>query len=81
MITREDPKSPVSEAYRGLRTNLMYSKNYKDKGNVILVSSPGPGEGKTTTIVNLAITFANLGKKTVLVDGDLRKPVLHKISQ
>tara|TARA_Y100001980_G_C14541780_1_gene319900 strand:+ start:11 stop:1714 length:1704 start_codon:yes stop_codon:yes gene_type:complete len=78
MITREDPKSPISEAYRGLRTSLMYS-NKKDETPIILVSSTGPGEGKTTTIVNLAMTYANLGKKTILLDTDLRKPVGHKI--
>lgn len=80
LITHEDPKSPVSEAYRGLRTSLLYSKlTQKDEGNVILISSPGPGEGKTTTIVNLAITYANLGLKTILLDTDLRKPVAHKV--
>ena len=45
----------------------------------ILVSSAGPGEGKTTTVANMAITYANLGKKTLLVDTDLRRPVVHKI--
>ena len=78
LITHEDPKSPISEAYRSLRTSLMYKKK-TDKTNMMLVSSPGPGEGKTTTIANLAITYANLGKKTILIDSDLRKPVIHKV--
>ena len=77
LITREDPKSPVSEAYRSLRTNFLYSSENNIKS--ILVSSAGPGEGKTTTVANLAITYANLGKRTLLVDTDLRRPVVHKV--
>ena len=78
LLTHEDPKSPISEAYRSLRTSLMYDNN--DQGcKIILVSSSGPGEGKTTTVANLAITYANMGKKTLLIDADLRKPVIHKM--
>lgn len=78
LITREDPKSPVSESYRTLRTNILYSQADK-KIKSILVSSPSPGEGKTTTVSNLAITFANMGKRTLLLDTDLRRPVIHRI--
>tara|TARA_Y100000590_G_C15298434_1_gene855327 strand:- start:101 stop:733 length:633 start_codon:yes stop_codon:yes gene_type:complete len=56
---------------------MLYSSSKKIKS--ILVSSAGPGEGKTTTVANLAITYANLGKKTILVDTDLRRPVVHKV--
>jgi len=78
LITYEAPKSPVAEAYRSLRTSLVYSSG-NEQIKSILISSPGPAEGKTTTVANLAITYANLGKKTLLVDTDLRRPVLHKV--
>jgi capsular exopolysaccharide synthesis family protein len=78
LVTSEDPKSPVSESYRMIRTNILYSKA-DEPIKSILVSSPGPGEGKTTTVTNLAITFANLGKRTLLLDVDLRRPVVHRI--
>lgn len=77
IITRDNPKSPISESYRGLRTNILLS-NTKDIKS-ILISSAGPGEGKTTTVANLAITFANLGRNTLLVDTDLRRPVIHSV--
>ena len=78
LITREDPRSPISEAYRSLRTSMLYTETDK-KIKSILVSSAGPGEGKTTTVANMAITYANLGKKTLLIDTDLRRPVIHKV--
>ena len=78
LITREDPRSPVSEAYRSLRTSMLYT-GIDEETKSILVSSAGPGEGKTTTVANMAITYANLGKKTLLIDTDLRRPVVHKV--
>jgi len=78
LMTREDPRSPISEAYRSLRTSMLYT-GVESEVKSILVSSAGPGEGKTTTVANMAITYANLGRKTLLVDTDLRRPVVHKI--
>jgi capsular exopolysaccharide synthesis family protein len=78
LITYEDPKSPVSESYRSLRTNISYASAEK-KIKSLLVSSPQPGEGKSTTTANLAIAFAQLRKQTLLIDADLRKPVLHNV--
>jgi capsular exopolysaccharide synthesis family protein len=78
LITYEDPKSPISESYRSLRTNITYaSANSKIKS--LLISSPQPGEGKSTTTANLAIAFAQLRKRTLLIDADLRKPVMHNV--
>jgi len=78
LISHYDPKSAVSEAYRTLRTNIQFMSPDKPIRS-LLVSSAGPGDGKSTTVVNIAITFASLGKKTVLVDTDLRKPIIHKV--
>jgi capsular exopolysaccharide synthesis family protein len=78
LITYEDPKSPISESYRSLRTNIAYASVDK-KIKSLLVSSSQPGEGKSTTTANLAIAFAQLRKKTLLVDADLRKPVQHNV--
>jgi tyrosine-protein kinase Etk/Wzc len=78
LITHFAPKSPVSEAYRTLRTNVQFSKIDHPIKTVLLTSS-GPGEGKSTSVANLAITFAQMGTNTLLVDSDLRRPVLHGI--
>lgn len=78
LITHFAPKSPISEAYRSLRTSIQYAKADLPL-KTIAVTSPGPQEGKSTTVANLAITFAQMGTKVLLVDTDLRRPVLHSI--
>ncbi|GAB4332090.1 MAG: polysaccharide biosynthesis tyrosine autokinase [Calditrichia bacterium] len=80
LISHFDPKSPISEAYRTFRTNIQFKHPGKDGDPiVVLVTSSAPKEGKSTTVANLAITMAQLGSKTVLVDTDLRRPVIHSI--
>lgn len=78
LITHLKPKSPISESYRTLRTNITFSSAGKNR-KTIMVTSSGPKEGKSTSISNLAITFAQMGNKTLLIDGDLRRPMLHKL--
>jgi capsular exopolysaccharide synthesis family protein len=78
LITVADPRSPVSEAYRTLRTNLDFSSLDKPI-KTMLVTSAGPGEGKSTVLANLAVTTAQAGRKVILVDCDLRRPTLHNI--
>lgn len=72
------PRSPVSEAYRGLRTNVEFAA-VDAPAHVLLVTSAIPGEGKTTTAANLAVVFAQAGRRTLLLDGDFRKPGIHRI--
>ncbi|MGO1544579.1 MAG: polysaccharide biosynthesis tyrosine autokinase [Gulosibacter sp.] len=74
LIVHDDPRSPKAEAFRGIRTNLQFL-NY-DGARRFVITSPGPGEGKTTTAANLAITLADAGASVALVDGDLRRPMV-----
>lgn len=78
LITQKHPKAPVAEAYRTLRTNLGFA-DMDNPPRSIMVSSTDPQDGKSTVVANLAVVMAQTGKKVLLVDCDLRKPVQHRI--
>ncbi|MBD2872140.1 CpsD/CapB family tyrosine-protein kinase [Paenibacillus arenilitoris] len=78
LITERNPGSPISEGYRLLRTNIEFATN-DDKPQIIMVSSSEPGEGKSTTCANMAVTFAQANKRVLVIDADLRKPAQHYI--
>ncbi|HNQ72183.1 MAG TPA: polysaccharide biosynthesis tyrosine autokinase [Verrucomicrobiota bacterium] len=77
-LIEEGAESPHAEAYRVLRTNLLFARK-DEKLNSIAVVSAGAGEGKSTTVLNLATVFAQSGQRVIIVDSDLRRPTLHKI--
>ena len=77
-LLEEGAESPHAEAYRVLRTNLLFSRK-DDKLNTVAVVSAGAGEGKSTTVCNLATVFAQSGARVLMIDSDLRRPTLHKI--
>lgn len=72
LIVNEQPKSPISEKFRGIRSNILFA-SADDPIKSVVVTSDGPGSGKSTTSANLAISFAQAGYKTILIDGDMRK--------
>ncbi len=78
LLIEEGAESPHAEAYRVLRTNLLFARK-DDKLNTTAVVSAGAGEGKSTTVLNLATVFAQSGQRVVIVDSDLRRPTLHKL--
>ncbi|MBI4703910.1 MAG: polysaccharide biosynthesis tyrosine autokinase [Deltaproteobacteria bacterium] len=78
LLVHEQPSSGVAEASRAIRTNLMFMAPDKPH-KTVLVTSAGPGEGKTTVACCIAIAMAQAGQRVVLVDGDLRRPRMHRI--
>lgn len=78
IISIKKPKSPISECYRGIRTSIQFSNLDQDM-KVINVTSAMQNEGKSTVIANLAVNFANLDKKVLLLEGDLRNPSVHRM--
>src|SRR4051812_36339356 len=72
------PRSPAAEAFRTLRTNIQFASLDRPARRLLLTSS-GPGEGKSLAVANLAVTLANAGHKVIVVDCDLRRPSQHEI--
>ncbi|MDA8221743.1 CpsD/CapB family tyrosine-protein kinase [Desulfosporosinus sp.] len=78
LITIEQTKSPISEAYRTLRTNVQFT-GVDSETKKIMITSSGPREGKSSTVANLAVSMAQTGKCVLVVDADLRNPTQHKL--
>lgn len=80
LVYLANPKSPHAEAYRTMRTNIQYSSvTGSQEFTTLMVTSTEPGEGKTTTVCNLALAMAHAGKKTLLIDADLRRSAVHQV--
>lgn len=77
LISHVEPQSLIAEAFRSLRTNLAFARAHHDLRTIVL-TSPGPGDGKSTVACNLATTFAQQGQRTLLVDADLRRAVVNQ---
>lgn len=78
LVTHLTPRSPISEAFRVLRTNLSFSAIDEELRTLVITSS-SPGEGKSTISANMAVVVAQTGKKVIVVDSDLRRPTQHKL--
>lgn len=76
LITKLNPRSPISEQYRTIRTNLQFA-SIDEPLRSILITSPGPAQGKSITSANLGVVYAQQEKKTLLIDADMRKPTTH----
>lgn len=78
LITLARSKSPISEAYRTLRTNIQFT-GIDSETRKIMITSAGPGEGKSATVANLAVSLAQTGKTVLILDADMRNPTQHKL--
>ena len=78
IISIKNPKSPISESYRGIRTSIEFS-NLDKELKVINITSSMKNEGKSTVTANLAVSFANLDKRVLIIEGDLRNPSVHRM--
>ena len=78
LVTIHHPRSPIAEAYRILRTNLEFSSLDRPL-RLLLITSPGAEEGKSTVLANLGVVIAQAGKKVIMADCDLRRPTLHEL--
>jgi len=78
LLTDKEPRSPLTEAFRMIRTNLSYALPAQEGPRRYLVTSTGPTEGKSTVVANLAVVMGQAGQRVLLVDADLRRPKLHK---
>jgi capsular exopolysaccharide synthesis family protein len=79
LVTMSQRPSMTAEAFRVVLTSILFSSENGSRPRVLVVTSPGPGEGKTTVAANLAISMAEIGRRVLLVDADLRRPRIHTV--
>jgi capsular exopolysaccharide synthesis family protein len=79
LVTWQDKGSPVAESFRNTLASILFSQQYEKRPRVILITSPGRGEGKSTSATNLAIALAEINQRVLLIDADVRKSTLHTL--